>query len=170
MRSTVVEGSPYPLPEETVFNGTLIRCEQVNVAYTKKGGESSNFDKWEWTFLVTDPPEYSDIEVKGGTEPKITDATDPSGFLALARPYVEALLGRSLAVGEDIDTDDLIGLGAQFTVRHQEPRARKNGDGFWFNVELNEVFPAHPTNGSAPVRQPVPATGWVTSPSQDPPF
>ena len=45
-------------------------------------------------------------------------------------------------LGEEVDTDDLIGLSGQGTVRHLEPRAKKDGEGFWFNVELDELFPA----------------------------
>ena len=47
-----------------------------------------------------------------------------------------------MELGEQVDTDDLIGLPVQGTVRHLEPRPKKDGEGFWFNVEVEELFPA----------------------------
>lgn len=141
----VTEDDLYPLPKGVVFTGTLASCEQVPVTFKyrqgPKAGQDGGFDKWEWTLVVTGPAEYVNTEVRGTSEPKITNASE-SSFLPLARPYVEALLGRTLEIGEEIDTDDLLGLSCQFTVRHLEPRPRKNGDGHWFNVEVDEIFPA----------------------------
>lgn len=159
MKSTVKEGDDlYPLPEGQTFDGQLIKCEQVDVPFTYKKGDKAgtqgSFQKWEWTLVVMGPSEFESIEVRGSTEPKITDAAD-SDFLPLARPYVEAFLARPINLGEEIDTDDLIGLWCKFSVRHQEPRARKQGDGFWYNVEVDEVFPYHPTNGAVAQQQPV---------------
>lgn len=150
-KSTVVEDSPYPIPEDTLVPLELIKCEAETVEYTKDGKQKS-FVKWDWTFRVHSG-EYEGQEVRKGTEPKVTNASD-SSFLPLARPVVEALLGRSLDLGEDVDTDLLIGLKAQGSVKHLPPRPRKNGDGFWFNVELDELYPAYPTNGTQPAVAP----------------
>lgn len=145
-RATVTEGGDlYPLPEQMIFDGQLLSCDHVDVPFTykrgDKAGQKGTFPKWEWTWVVTNSGEYHGVEVKGSTEPKVTDASD-TDFLPLARPVIEALLGRPIALGEDVDTDDLLGLPAKFTVTHQKPRERKNGDGFWYNVEVSEVFPA----------------------------
>jgi len=139
MRSAVIEDSPYPLPEGVLLDAQLLSCVQERGDYTKDG-KARSFNKWNWTFLIVGG-EFDGQELVGGTEPKITNASE-SSFLPLARPYVESLLGRELELGEEIDTDDLIGLTVKLTVRHMEPRPRKNGDGFWFNVEVNEVFPS----------------------------
>lgn len=146
-KSTVQEDSgPYPLPKDEVFQAVLTACEAVTIPYKIKqgpnAGKDSSFSKWEWTFLITGPAEYANVEIKLGTEPKITDASE-AAFLPLARPVVEALLGRSLELYEEVDTDMLLGLACQVTAKHLEPRPRKNGDGHWFNVEVDEVFPAH---------------------------
>lgn len=158
MKTTVSEGGDlYPLPQGEVFDGQLIKCEQVEVPFTyrtgDKKGQKGSFQKWEWTLVVMAPDEFASVEVRGSTEPRITDAAD-SEFLPLAKPYVEAFLAREIGVGEEIDTDDLIGLWCKFSVRHQDPRPRKNGDGFWYNVEVDEVFPFHATNGGNPAGNP----------------
>lgn len=179
-KSTVTERTLddlYPLPQGEVFDGQLIKCEQVSVPFTYKSGDrkgqQGSFDKWEWTLVVMAPDSFAGTEVRGSTEPRITDAAD-SEFLPLARPYVEAFLARALQVGEEIDTDDLIGLWCKFSVRHQEPRARKNGDGFWYNVEVDEVFPYHPTNGGNPSGAPIEPTSVTPAPQapsyDEPPF
>lgn len=146
-KSQVTEFDPndlYPAPEDVALPVELIGCKQVTVEFKykqgKRAGETGSFLKWEWEFRVYDGP-YAGVNFRGTTEPKITNATE-TDFLPPALPIVEALLGRSLQVGEEIDTDDLISLKAQASVKHLEPRARKNGDGFWYNVELNEIFPA----------------------------
>ena len=153
-KSTVVEDDPYPIPLDTLVPLELIKCEQVTV--TPRDTSKRSFAKWEWTFRVYDG-EYAGQEIRASSEPKVTNASD-AAFLPLARPIVEALLGRSLELGEEVDTDLLIGLKAQGSVKHLEPTPRKNGDGFWFNIELAEIFPAYPTNGTAPAQ--APADSW----------
>ena len=164
----------YPLPEQTVFDGQLLSCEQINVPFTykqgPKTGQKGSFDKWEWVFAVTTPG-YDDLEVKLSTEPRITDASETDGFLSLARPAVEALLGRPIAVGEEVDTDDLLALPCKFTVRHEPPRARKQGDGFWYNVAVDEVFAAGDANAaSSPASGAAPGDPWAAAGNDEPPF
>lgn len=167
-RSTVVEDDPYPLPKDTLFPVRLISCESVAVPFTKKtgadAGKASSFTKWEWVFEVEDG-DFVGTQFKASTEPKVTTATE-SAFLPLARPVVEALLGRPLEMGEDVDTDLLVGGHAMATVRHLEPKARKNGDGFWFNVELDEIFAPYGQNVTGASSQPL--SGNVIQPSGDP--
>lgn len=172
-KATVREGSDlYPLPEQTVFDAQLLSCTQETVTFTYRNGPNAgqpgSFDKWEWTFVITTPGEYNNIEIKGSTEPKITDANENDGFLALARVYVEALLGRPIQLGEEIDTDDLLGLPCKLTARHEEPRPRKKGDGYWYNVAVDEVYPA----GGAPAAAGVApaADPWAAPAVDEPPF
>lgn len=150
-KSTVQADSPYPIPEDTLVPVTLVSVQEVDVKFTykqgPKAGTASSFAKWEWNLIVSDG-EFANVEIRGSSEPKITNASVASGILPLALPYVEAFLGRGLELGEEVDTDHLVGLSAQITVKHQEPRPRRDGDGFWFNVEVEEIFPLHPTNGT----------------------
>jgi len=159
-KGTVREDDPYPIPTDTLVPVVLTAVSEVNVPFTykqgPKAGTAGSFTKWEWDCRVIDG-EYTGVEVRGSTEAKFTNASHASGFLALAKPFAEAFMGRETEVGEEVDTDQLIGLVAQATVRHLEPRPRRDGDGFWFNIEIDEIFPMAPTNGQ-PVRpDPVPA-------------
>lgn len=145
MKTAVVEASNYPIPEDKLVPLKLESVNQVEIPFVHskgpKAGQSGTFVKWEWEFVINEG-EYAGLTVRGSSEPRVTSNDQASGSLSLARPWVEALLGRELVLGEEIDTDDLIGLQGQGTVRHQDPRPKKDGDGFWFNVELDELFPA----------------------------
>jgi hypothetical protein len=171
MKSTVIEASNYPIPEDTLLPLKLESVTRVEVPFTyRKGpkmGTAGIFIKWEWEFACGEG-EYAGLNVRGNSEPRITSNDQASGDLALARPWVEALLGRELELGEEVDTDDLIGLPAQGTVKHLEPRPKKEGDGFWFNIELDELFPAGMGNQSNFPAAPDP---WATANINDePPF
>lgn len=144
-KAAVTEATNYPIPEGEIVPVFLVSVEEFSAPYTVKTGKNAGaqrvFEKWEWTFKISDG-EYAGLELKGSTEPKVTNGDTPSGSLNLARPFVEALLGRELGLGEPVDTDELLGLPAQATVKHLEPRAKKDGNGYWFNVEVDELFQA----------------------------
>lgn len=144
-KSVVREFDPstlYSLPEGVFFPAELIKCTQEYVEKAK-----TPFHKWEWTFRITDG-EMAGIELNTSTEPEVTDAVD-AYFLPLARPLVEALLGRKLDLYEEVDTDDLIMLPCMISARHDEPRERRTGDGYWYNCSLAEIYPY----GQAPTSQ-----------------
>jgi hypothetical protein len=145
MKSTVIEASNYPIPEDTLIPLKLESVTQMEIPFIYKSGtrigQSGMFIKWEWEFAIPES-EYAGLTVRGNTEPRFTSNDQASGNLSLARPFAEALLGRPMELGEEVDTDDLIGLPVQGTVRHLDPRPKKDGEGFWFNVEVEELFPA----------------------------
>jgi hypothetical protein len=169
-KSTVQDESPYPVPLDTLVPLKLESVEFVKIDYITKSGPNAGkpgvFTKWEWTFSVHDG-EYAGLTIRGNSEPKITSQDEPSGNLHLARPWVEALLGRPLDLGEEIDTDDLIGLPAVGTVLHAPPRPKKDGNGNWFNVELDELFPASMGTGGG---QPATSMAGAWGGDDKPPF
>lgn len=169
-KSVVAEESPYPIPLDTLVPLKLESVELVKIDYTVKSGRNAGkpavFVKWEWTFGVTDG-EYAGLTIRGNSEPKITSQDEPSGSLHLARPWVEALLGRPIELGEEIDTDDLIGLPAVGTVEHLPPRPKKDGSGNWFNVGVDELFPASMGTGGG---TPAASMAGMWQADSEPPF
>lgn len=151
-QDTVKEAQNYPIPENTLCHARLTKVELFEKTFVyrsgKKAGQEGVFRKWEWYFEIVDG-EYQGLEVRGNTEPGVTNAEAPQGDLHLTRPWYETLLGRELTVGEAVDTDVLLGLDCQITVAHQEPREREGG-GFWFNIEVEDVFPYQPSEQEAP--------------------
>lgn len=175
-KAEVTNEDPYPIPVDTLIPLRLDTCTREVIEYVASKGKNIGtkqvFVKWEWTFQVV-AGDYEGLTVRGNTEPKITGLLDQQGSLKLAKPFVEALLGRTIDLGEEIDTDDLIGLQCQGTVWQLPPRPKKEGQGNWYNVEIEELYPAH--FGSAGLAGLAPATAagdpWAGTPTyEEPPF
>jgi hypothetical protein len=136
---TVIEESNYSLPSEKLFDGELSSVTVRNIKGDGKNGPF-DFDIWVWEFKVTDG-EYKGQKAWGETESKVTTADAQRGRTKLVRPWAETLLGRSLHVGENFHTDQILGLPCKFTVAHDEPRQKKDG-GWFYGCPVDDVFPA----------------------------
>lgn len=151
-KATVKEESEYPLPAETVFPARLDKVVEKTVEFTYKAhhaavkngrakvGETGGFTKWQWEFAITDGP-YAGMKAWGDTDGKLTNREDDR-----VRQWSETLLGRELGIGDELDTDLLVGLPCSITVRHDEPVPRRDGTGNFYPCPVDEVFP---TDGSA---------------------
>lgn len=141
-KATKVQEDEYRLPAETLFTAVLDSVSVKTIEYTlkkdrgtKKAGEKDSFDKWIWEFRITDGPHKGEIAY-GETEDRLTNREDN-----LVRQWGETLLGREIELGEEFDTDNILGLPCQVTVRHEEPRQKKDGSGFFYGCPVDEVFP-----------------------------
>lgn len=141
-KATKVEEDEYRLPSDTLFPAVLDRVSIRTIEYTlkkdrgtKKAGEKDSFDKWVWEFRITDGA-YKGDTAYGETEDRLTNREDN-----LVRQWGETLLGREIELGEEFDTDNVLGLPCQVTVRHEEPRQKKDGTGFFYGCPVDEVFP-----------------------------
>lgn len=145
-KATVREEAEYRLPAGMLFQGRLDKVtERTNIftyqphhAAVKNGraraGEKGEIVKWIWEFKITDGA-YDGETAYGETDPKITTKEDDN-----ARQWSETLLGRELEINEEFDTDQVIGLPCKFTVRHGEPRDKKDG-GKFYPCPVDDVFP-----------------------------
>ncbi len=140
--ATKREEAEYALPDDTYFPGKVIEVEAVKVEYYKKDpvtklktNQKDSFWKWEWKFEITDG-EYKGEIAKGSTPAEYTTREDNK-----VRLWGEVLLGRELEVGEEFDTDSILEVPCMFSVKHMEPAPKKNGDGFWYNCEVDDVMP-----------------------------
>lgn len=145
-KATMKEEAEYRLPEDTLFPAVLDEVAVRTIEYTlkkdrgmKKAGEKDSFDKWVWTFRITDGP-FKGEKAYGETEDRLTNREDNR-----VRQWSETLLGREIEIGEEFDTDSVLGLPCQVSVRHEEPREKKDG-GFFYGCPVDEVFP---TGGAA---------------------
>ena len=146
-RSTMKEETAYKLPEDTLFVGKLNAVEVRTINFvlkkdvgTRKAGEASSFDKWVWEFEVTEGA-YTGDRAWGETEDELNNLEEARGNSHLVRPWAETLLGRQITIGEDFDTDQVVGLPCKFTVSHDEPRLKKDG-GYYHGCPVDDVFPA----------------------------
>jgi hypothetical protein len=118
---TVEEHTSELLPEDTLFTGELIKVYEVSKPYRDKNtNEQKTFTKWDWTFKITEG-EFEDAKAYGSTMAKLTSHPDN-----VPRNWAEVLTGRAIDPGMPYDTDDWIGLSAQFEVTHEH--YEKNGE------------------------------------------
>lgn len=136
-RASAEEGSPYPLPQGVRFPGQLIRVNERVIEWRdRSSGEARSRSLWRWTFEITGG-QYEGLRASAETDPRIERlGRDP-------RPYnwLSTLRDAPIELGEDVDTDDFIGLPCMFTVTHEEPRVLKDGRTF-YGCPVNDVFPA----------------------------
>lgn len=136
---------PAGIPLPAVLNAVTERVIEFvrkddNYDGSKKKGDKDSFTKWKWEFKVTDG-EYAGMKLYGETEDRLTNREDN-----LVRQWSETLLNATIEVGQGLNTDDLIGLPCIVTVRHEEPREKRDG-GKFYPCPVDEVFPA---SSSAP--------------------
>lgn len=146
VKAVAEEGKPYFF-DEGVFLAQLVSVEERRVTYrlrahhaaVKNGkgnvGDEAFFDQWRWTWeLLQGAQAGSRIDVD--TDPKIVLEGD-----SLARDQYEALIGRALELGEQIDTDVVLGAKARLRIVHRDPVARHDGTTGYY-TDVTEVLPA----------------------------
>ena len=144
-KSDMREDSEYMRPEETPVPDRRMEVEVKEFQSRDRETKALQFDnngnplmyaKWQWNFQVCDGP-YTGVNLNRLTTPYISTRDDN-----LVRIYVETLTGTTWGESEGINTDDLVGLKAIATVKHQKPRPKKNGDGMWYGLDIADLFPA----------------------------
>ena len=143
------EEADYRLPADVAFPARLASVKERKTPFTYQAhhkavqagrarvGEAGEVVKWVWEFDIIDG-DYNCEKAWGETDPKVTSSSDDP-----VRQWSETLLGRDLELGEELDTDLLVGLPCQIVVRHEEPRARKDGSGNFYGCPVADVFPAN---------------------------
>lgn len=141
-KAKMKEETEYALPEGVPFPAVLSSVTVKTIEYFKKDqygnktSEKASFDKWIWEFKITDG-DYAGMRAWGETEDQLTTREDNK-----VRQWSTTLLNiEDFEVGQDLDTDTLIGLPCLITVRHDEPRQKRDG-GFFYGCPVDDVFPA----------------------------
>ena len=144
-KAEVKQGSAY-FHEEGEFLAILRGVEDRRVLFTYKShhkavqrgtvnvGDEGEIHRWKWTWELLDGP-------NAGSE--IALETDPSIELegySPARVAYEALQGEPVQLGQDIDTDLVVGLKARVVLKHMDPRV--SGDRTFYDTKVVDVFPA----------------------------
>lgn len=135
---------PYKFPAGEPLPARLSSVEERVIPYYKKDqygnrtNEQAQFSRWRWKFTITEG-EFEGEEAIGDTEPEYTTAEANK-----VRHFTEALLGRELAIGEELDTDAMLdGLECYVVMRHDDPRQGKgqNADRTYYPCEVDELYP-----------------------------
>lgn len=132
-KATVIEETSYRLPAGEYFPAKLMAVQEKEIRYFKKNpitGERTNaeasFFKWNWEFQVSGG-NYEGIVVYADTPAQITNRDDD-----VVRSFAEALLGKKFSLGDEFDTDSVVGLDCMIRVENEKPRTRtSDGRTFW---------------------------------------
>lgn len=139
-KAVKIQESEYRYPDDLFYTCKLIAVDEIQVPYFKKDrngvktNEQAVFTKWEWKFEIVEGAYLGDV-LRGDTRPEYTTRADNK-----VRQWSESLLNRELTVGEELDTDMLLGLPCIVTIRHGEPRPKSDGSNF-YPCEVDEVLP-----------------------------
>jgi hypothetical protein len=112
------------IPEDTIVRARLEEIKQHDFEWTdnkKNPPEKRQSSVLQWWWEVTSPDEYKGRKIKGECPTKL-GRNETNRFTQ----WAEALLGREIPIGMVIDSDDLVGLSADITVRHDVDRKDPN--------------------------------------------
>lgn len=138
----VTEDEPdLTIPEDTLVRAKLLEIKPKTINWTIKNGPNAGQPaskamlEWWWEITDTRFPGKDGLNrrLKAECEAKLTNNAGNK-----FRQWAEALLGREVPVGMGIDTDDVVGLSADVTVRHE--KSSKPGDDRIFE-RIEDVIP-----------------------------
>jgi hypothetical protein len=113
MQFTTEDQPDLTLPEDTFFRAQLVEIKPKEIEWTdRKTNEHKTKTLLEWWWEVKSDDQYNGRKIKGECEARLTN--HPNNRF---HNWSEALLQREIPAGMGIDTDDLVGLMAEITVR-----------------------------------------------------
>lgn len=122
-------GPEYALLEENdVVQARLAGVEEHSFTW-----DNETVDKFKWTFVITDPEagDWDGKEIFGDTSQVFTAHPNCKAY-----SWVKAITGRAYEQGEELDTDDLLGMPCRVMITHKDDKQGRT----WMRVK--EVLPA----------------------------
>lgn len=145
MPQYVVEEVPdLTIPEDTIIRAKLLEIKDKTIEWRdKQTGEPRSAVLLEWWWEPTGDewvlPDGRKRRVKGECDARLSN--HPGNKF---RTWAEALLNRELTVEMKLDTEDLVGLQADITVKHRTFKGKTGED-----RTIEEVFEVFPLAGSS---------------------
>lgn len=130
-KSTLSEEAEFKLPKDEPLVCQLNKVEVKTINY-KKNGEDRSFDRWIWEFEVIDGP-YAGLRAWAETEDRLTTHPDNK-----VRQFAEALIGAEFEIGQDLDTDDLLGLPCEVVVDNIVEEGKERN---YYKCPVAQVWP-----------------------------
>lgn len=144
-KATAEQGKPY-FYDEGEYLAILREVEEKHVDFTYKShhkavqngkarvGDQGGFDQWIWKWELLEG-EQAGRTMDVTTEPKV----ELTGWSPAKSAY-EALVGSPIELGQEIDTDLVVGLKARLVLTHLDPRTQ--GDRTYYETKVTDVLPA----------------------------
>ncbi|GAB3863277.1 hypothetical protein GCM10028801_30520 [Nocardioides maradonensis] len=132
-RATLAEEAEFKLPKDEPLPAELSSVEVKHLEGTStRTGKDYSFDKWIWEFKIIDGP-YAGLRAWAETEDRLTTHPDNK-----VRQYAEALLGAEFEIGQDLDTDDLLGMPCEIVLDHVVEEGK---DRNYYKCPVAQVWP-----------------------------
>lgn len=123
--TTMEHEDPWKFDEGELYPANLTKVTETTRTITRGDRKGEDFTKWEWEFTISEG-QHAGLRAWGETDSKMS--SHPANK---CRPWAEALRGDvPFAVGEGLNTDDLIGLPCYLQVRHVEYTKSDGSPGF----------------------------------------
>jgi hypothetical protein len=110
------------LPEGEVVNVRLLDIEAHEFMW-----EGEMIKKFRWSFAITDEGPWKGKSIQGDTSRNFTAHPNCRAY-----NWIHALTGREYPPGEEMDTDDVIGLPARIIIEH---KPNKKDGRIWMRVK-----------------------------------
>jgi hypothetical protein len=110
------------LPEGEVVNVRLLDIEAHEFMW-----EGEMIKKFRWSFAITDEGPWKGKSIQGDTSRNFTAHPNCRAY-----NWIHALTGRGYPPGEEMDTDDVIGLPARIIIEH---KPNKKDGRVWMRVK-----------------------------------
>jgi hypothetical protein len=104
---------------ELIPEGEVISVRVTNVELHTFEWNNEEVKKLNWFFLVTDEGPWKGKEIRGDTSTAFTAHPNCKAY-----NWVQAITGRAYEDGEELDTDELIGLPCRIIIQHKKPDAQ----------------------------------------------
>jgi hypothetical protein len=114
MKFTNEADTPVAQLEEDSIHEAVLQAVSYKTFDWNDGGTKKTGEKLEWQWEITSSkygPEFVGRQVRGECKPVMSN-WDGNKF----RSWAEALMGREIPVGMEIETDDLVGLKAEIVI------------------------------------------------------
>lgn len=156
----VTDKPPYKFPDDVQFPAILREVKVKTIKWNKKEWKNGvateardshgkpipmEMDKWLWRFEIVG----GDQEFVGENGYMETPAEYTTNDGDPVKAAFEALLGAEMEVGDEADTDLLVGTDCWIRFRHDEPRRSRDGSMF-YGCTVDEISPREDGEGAAP--------------------
>lgn len=125
-------GRPELIAQNDIVDARLANVEVRSFSFeNRETGVMEDVTKLRWDFVVLDEGDWKGKTIFGDTSTNFTNHPNCKAF-----NWVASLTGRQYEEGEDLDTDDLLGLPCRIIIGHKPDK----GGNIWMRAK--EVLPA----------------------------
>lgn len=133
----LTSGDPQEL--DLLPDGDIVNVRLTDVSLHEFTYQGELIKKLRWSFAVTDPGTWQGKTIYGDTSTNFTAHPNCKAY-----NWVHALTGREYPPGEEMDTDDVVGLPARILISHKPGKDNR----VWMRAK--DVFSASAQQPAAP--------------------